>query len=237
MTRYSKKNGKYNIAGSNYEMLSGTRAQVWHGTAYKTSGGLTKKNLFQNKNGRIVSKAKHASAKRENRLIKNGYGTKKGHFGFVKLNGTSKKGRSKKMRGGQAYGNSFSPASFSGSGIDGQGLTNYGNSSIGVQLAAGMAGGRRRRRMRGGKGYALTPASISGSGIDGQGITNYGHSSIDVQMAAGMAGGRRRRRGSKRRGSKRRGSRSRRMRGGTNDKHLLPPLPQQSPLVTALGAS
>jgi hypothetical protein len=240
MTRYSKKNGKYNIAGSNYEMLSGTRAQVWHGTAYKTSGGLTKKNLFQNKNGRIVSKSKHSSAKRENRLIKNGYGTKKGHFGFVKLNGTSKKGRSKKMRGGQAYGNSFSPASFSGNGIDGQGLTDYGNSSIGVQLAAGMSGGRRRRkgrgrgsrRMRGGDVYgnSLNPSLVSGSGIDGQGMTNYGNSSIDVQMAAGQAGGRRRRRG-----SKRRGSRSRRMRGGTTSK--IPYISPSNPLNRALGAS
>ena len=234
MTRYSKKNGKYNIAGSNYEMLSGTRAQVWHGTAYKTSGGLTKKNLFKNKNGRIVSKAKHSSAKRENRLIKNGYGTKKGHFGFVKLNGTSKKGRSKKMRGGQAYGNSFNPASFLGNGIDGQGITNYGNSSIDVQLAAGQAGGRRRRgssrRMRGGDVYgnSLNPSLISGSGIDGQGITDYGHSSIDVQMAAGQAGGRRRRRGKK-------GSRSRRMRGGTTKP--LPYLSPSNPLNRALGAS
>lgn len=216
MTRYSKKNGKYNIAGSNYEMLSGTRAQVWHGTAYKTSGGLTKKNLFQNKNGRIVSKTKHSSAKRDNRLIKSGYGTKKGHFGFVRLNGTSKKGRSRgrKMRGGQPYGNSFSPSSFSGSGIDGQGITDYGHNSNDVQFAAGMAGGGRRRRMKGGEVYgnSLNPSSFSGSGIDGQGITNYGHSSIDVQLAAGMAGGRRKRRGkgSKRRGSKRRGSRRRR---------------------------
>jgi hypothetical protein len=240
MTRYSKKNGKYNIAGSNYDMLSGTRAQVWHGTAYKTSGGLTKKNLFKNKNGRIVSKTKHSSAKRENRLIKNGYGTKKGHFGFVKLNGTSKKGRSKKMRGGQPYGNSFSPSSFSGSGIDGQGLTDYGNSSIGVQLAAGMSGGKRRRRgskrrgsrrMRGGQVYgnSFSPASFSGSGIDGQGITNYGSSSIDVQMAAGQAGGRRRRRGRK----SRRGSR--RMRGGTTSN--IPYQDPSNPLNRALGAS
>lgn len=197
MTRYSKKNGKYNIAGSTYPMLSGTRAQVWHGTAYKTSGGLKKANLLKTKNGRIVSKSKHSSAKRENRLVKSGYGTKKGKFGFVRLNGTSKRGRSKKMRGGRAFGNNFSPASLSGNGIDGQGITNYGsNGSLGVQMAAGQAGGRRRRKMRGGKGYGwMSGSSLPGSGIDGQQITNYGsNGSIGVQLAAGMAGGRRSRR-------------------------------------------
>jgi hypothetical protein len=34
----------------------GTRAEVWHGTAKKTKGGLTKDNLTKNKYGRIVSK-------------------------------------------------------------------------------------------------------------------------------------------------------------------------------------
>jgi len=50
MTRYSKTgSGKYVVQGKNYEILCGSRAQVWHGTAYKTSGGLTKNNLMQNK--------------------------------------------------------------------------------------------------------------------------------------------------------------------------------------------
>ena len=47
------------------------------------------------RHGRIVSKAKHATAKREKRLVKAGFGTKKGKFGFVKLNKTSSR-RSKK---------------------------------------------------------------------------------------------------------------------------------------------
>ena len=86
MTRYTKNaKGHYHIHGKNFEMLEGSRAQVWHGTAYKTSGGLTKPHLLQNKNGRIVSKAKHSTAKKEKRLIKAGYGTKKGQFGAVKL--------------------------------------------------------------------------------------------------------------------------------------------------------
>ena len=59
----------------------GTRAQVMHGTALKTPGGLTKSQLKYNKQGRIVSKKKSARAKRENRLVKAGYKTTKGEFG------------------------------------------------------------------------------------------------------------------------------------------------------------
>jgi len=106
MTRYNKTpGGKYVIKGQKYEMLCGSRAQVHHGTAYKTTGGLTKADLVQNKNGRIVSKAKQLTAKKEKRLVKAGYGTKKGKFGFVMLHGKSRKTRkgrkgSKKMKGG-----------------------------------------------------------------------------------------------------------------------------------------
>jgi len=114
MTRFTKTaNGKYNIQGKVYELLSGTRAQVWHGTAYKTSGGLTKKNLFQNKNGRIVSKTKHATAKKDMRLLKFGYGTTKGKFGFVKVTGKSKK-NNKKMKGGNGVNYALSPSHISG---------------------------------------------------------------------------------------------------------------------------
>ena len=96
MTRYTKNaHGHYHIHGKNYEMLEGSRAQVYHGTAYKTSGGLKKPEILMNKNGRIVSKKKHTTAKKEKRLVKAGYGTKKGKFGFVKI------GQSKKMRGGK----------------------------------------------------------------------------------------------------------------------------------------
>jgi hypothetical protein len=87
-----------------YVQTLGTRAQVWHGTAKKTSGGLTKNNLMKNKAGRIVSKAKHNTAKREMRLVKYGYGTKKGEFGMVKLEKSkgrkSRRNKSRKMRGG-----------------------------------------------------------------------------------------------------------------------------------------
>jgi len=76
--------GYYHMHGKRYEMLEGSRAQVQHGTAYKTPGGLTKDKLFMNKHGHIVSKKKHLTAKREKRLEKAGYFAKKGKFGFVK---------------------------------------------------------------------------------------------------------------------------------------------------------
>jgi len=76
--------GKYHIAGKKYDVLVGSRAQVHHGTAYKTTGGLKHSDLMMNKNGRIVSKKKHTTAKKEKRLEKHGYFAKKGSFGFVK---------------------------------------------------------------------------------------------------------------------------------------------------------
>ena len=101
MTRYTKKNGKYHIKNGVFEMLVGSRAQVHNGTAYKTSGGLKKSELFYNKNGRIVSRKKHNLAKKEKRLEKYGYFAKKGKFGYVKKTpkGSKKKGdKSRKNR-------------------------------------------------------------------------------------------------------------------------------------------
>lgn len=49
----------------------GSRAQVMHGTAKKTSGGLEKGDLTYNKSGSIVSKKKSLEAKKsENGLLK-----------------------------------------------------------------------------------------------------------------------------------------------------------------------
>tara|TARA_Y100000591_G_C21716290_1_gene636299 strand:+ start:84 stop:392 length:309 start_codon:yes stop_codon:yes gene_type:complete len=59
----------------------GSRAQVMNGTALRTPGGLRKKDLKYNKNGRIVSKKQSARAKRDNRLVRAGYVTEKGKFG------------------------------------------------------------------------------------------------------------------------------------------------------------
>jgi hypothetical protein len=67
------------------KMLSvGSRAQVWHGTAKKTSGGLTKKDLKKNKAGRIVSVKMSNRAKKEKRLEKAGYKPTKGKFKLFK---------------------------------------------------------------------------------------------------------------------------------------------------------
>lgn len=90
--------GKYHIKGHKYEVLEGSRAQVWHDTAYKTPGGLTKDHLLQNKHGRIVSKKKHATAKKEKRLEKAGYKTRKGKFGSVKMRGKTHKKTSHRRR-------------------------------------------------------------------------------------------------------------------------------------------
>lgn len=83
--------GFYHIKGKKYEQLEGSRAQVWHGTAYKTAGGLKKEDLLMNKWGNIVSKNKHQSAKKEKRLEKYGYTAKKGKFGAVKMSDVKKK--------------------------------------------------------------------------------------------------------------------------------------------------
>ena len=133
MTKYSRTStGKYSVSGRTYKVLIGTRAQVWHGTAYKTTGGLCKSDLMKNKAGRIVSKAKHNTAKREKRLVKAGFLTKKGHFGFIK-NGKSmrkKRGRkgSRKMRGGMS---ALSPSNYDGEGV--------GTSGVDLQFVAGNA--------------------------------------------------------------------------------------------------
>lgn len=83
--RYAKTAaGKYKIGDGVFDILEGTRAQVWHGFAYKTSGGLTKNDLVKNKQGRVVSRDKFISASREQRLVKYGYGTRKGKFGAVR---------------------------------------------------------------------------------------------------------------------------------------------------------
>jgi hypothetical protein len=75
-----------------FASLFGSRSQVMNGTAFKTSGNLTKKHLMYNKWGRIVSRKKHNTAKKEKRLEKAGFFAKKGKFGFVKKDKKKKKG-------------------------------------------------------------------------------------------------------------------------------------------------
>jgi len=92
--------GTYHIDGKKFKELFGSRQQVWNGTAYKTSGELTRKALMMNKWGRIVSSKKHKTAKKEKRLQKYGFFAEKGKFGYVKKNGT-KKARKSMKKGGE----------------------------------------------------------------------------------------------------------------------------------------
>ena len=79
--------GKYHIGGKTYKLLVGSRAQVMHGTAYKTSysgNALKEGDLKYNKSGKIVSKRMSATAKKQKRLVKAGYHTRKGKFGWLR---------------------------------------------------------------------------------------------------------------------------------------------------------
>lgn len=63
----------------------GSKSQVFHGTAKHTSGGLHRKDLMKTKNGRIVSRKKHAAGKKAiKNLRKLGYIAKKGTFKLFK---------------------------------------------------------------------------------------------------------------------------------------------------------
>lgn len=81
---HRSEDGTYHIDGHKFKELFGSRQQVWNGTAYKTAGELTRSQLMMNKWGRIVSKKKHGTAKREKRLQKYGFFAEKGKFGYVK---------------------------------------------------------------------------------------------------------------------------------------------------------
>jgi hypothetical protein len=76
----------------------GSRAQVFHGNADHTPGGLKKKDLIKNKHGEIVSRKKHIQAKKDRRLEKAGYFTQKGMFGFVRKETKTRKRATRKAR-------------------------------------------------------------------------------------------------------------------------------------------
>ena len=132
-----------------FDKTEGSRAEVWHGTAKKTSGNLTKDKLMMNKHGRIVSRKKHFTAKKNNRLVKAGFLTKKGHFGFIKDTKSHKRGRPSsashkrgrpkgshnkpnRMKGGMALGGMLNPDTYDGKG--------QGTSGVALQIIAGNAG-------------------------------------------------------------------------------------------------
>ena len=101
-----------------------------------------------------LARKKHETAKREKRLVKAGYVTKKGHFGFIKKGTKGHKGRKgsrkmkggmvhsttannhhamvgHKMKGGMALGGPLAPLSYDGQGV--------GTSGVNLQFVAGNA--------------------------------------------------------------------------------------------------
>lgn len=94
-------------------MVVGSKAQVFHGTAERTSGGLKKNDLFQDKNGNIKSKRASKAAKKNQNLKKAGWTYQKGRFGAVRIEevntkkksaGTKSKGKGSKKRGSKKKG-------------------------------------------------------------------------------------------------------------------------------------
>jgi len=90
-TRRNTRRNRRNMNGGSASMLRmmgagkipavGSKAAVFHGTAKHTSGGLHRNDLMKTKNGRIVSKKKHAAGKKAiKNLRKLGYIAKKGSF-------------------------------------------------------------------------------------------------------------------------------------------------------------
>ena len=58
----------YHIDGNTYEILRGTREDVWNGKAYQTTGGVPKSGLIINKSGKIVSKVKSVEELKNNKF-------------------------------------------------------------------------------------------------------------------------------------------------------------------------
>jgi hypothetical protein len=177
----------------------GSRRQVWNGTAKRTSGGLTKSDLMMS-HGRIVSKSKHFSAKKEMRLLKYGYGSKKGKFGYVKIRTKKNRKGHRRMKGGMMH--NMSPANADSSYMikDAPMPDDY------TPLDHALVGGRRhRRRMMGGSGHAsLSPANVDSSYMI-KDVMPDEYNPLDRALVGGM-----------------RRRRKHRMRGGTTNNRLMP---------------
>jgi hypothetical protein len=102
---------------------TGSKAEVFHGTAKHTSGGLHKKDLMKHK-GRIISRKKHAAGKKAIKHLRSlGYIAKKGTFKLFRKSmarKTAKKhGKRHTRKRGGAYG-SVSSQGFEDSGYAGK---------------------------------------------------------------------------------------------------------------------
>ena len=96
MAKHTRKNRENRKQQGGKMPAVGSKLKVWHGTAKHTPGGLTKNQLMRTKNGRIVSKKKHAAGKKAIlRLRKLGYVAKKGTFKLFRKG--SKRGGSRSL--------------------------------------------------------------------------------------------------------------------------------------------
>ncbi len=103
----------------------GSKAQVYHSSARMTPGGLKKKDLMKTRNGRIISRKKHAAGKKSIKHLRAlGYIAKKGTFKIFRksmVDGRKHKKTAKRhtrKRGG-AYG-SVSDEGFAAAGYAGK---------------------------------------------------------------------------------------------------------------------
>lgn len=77
------------------QVTVGSKAQVFHGTAKRTSGGLVKADLMKTDKGRIVSKKAHAAGLVAIKRLRNaGFIAKKGEFTLFKKGSPSRKAKS-----------------------------------------------------------------------------------------------------------------------------------------------
>lgn len=78
------------------KLTVGSKAQVFHGTAKRTAGGLKKSDLMKH-NGRIVSKKQHAAGLQAiKRLRAQGFTAKKGEFKLFSKGNAKKSVKAKK---------------------------------------------------------------------------------------------------------------------------------------------
>jgi hypothetical protein len=115
----------------------GSKAQVWHGTAKHTSGGLTKKDLMRHK-GRIISRRKHAIGKKAiKHLFALGFKPTKGRFSLMRKSmahsGSQRRGSRRGSRGSRRRTRRRGGAAgVMGSGGNGSGSAQGGSGGAGI---------------------------------------------------------------------------------------------------------
>lgn len=123
----------------------GSKAEVFHGTAKHTSGGLKKKDLIKTKAGRIVSRKKHAAGKKAIlRLFRAGYKPTKGTFTAMRKGRVTRKG----MRGGAATMTAGAPSTMTSGHAA---LGNITATTASMPASGGMDIGAMMKSLTGGK--------------------------------------------------------------------------------------